>query len=138
MKTNQTPGIDDAERFNRPVVSRHLDIPPTPRDTLAVLRQAAELQQAKAAAPTWLAGFLRGAAALAAIALIAGATLYLRQTDAPVAVSVAVDQDSDLEDADLGVDVAAWDVEFAALLDDVDASLESFDDAWVLQSESSL
>jgi hypothetical protein len=101
----------------RHAASRHLDIAPTPRDTLAVLRQAAEAETAPTHAfPLW--------AKWAFALLVAGIVLIgfqsQRTTDAPTTATVTEDSLS----LDPGIDVAAWNVEIESLMAEMDASLD--------------
>ena len=105
----------------RHAASRYLDIAPTPRDTLAVLRQAAEAETTPASAfPFW--------AKWAFALLVAGIVLIgfqsQRPSDAPATAAVTEDSLS----LDPGIDVAAWNVEIESLMMEIDTSLENLAD----------
>lgn len=79
--------MNDHELINatRGIISRHSDIPPTPRDTMAVLRQAAEAQQATGSvSPAWR----RWAAALAMVVIILAVGWWLRPVQPTASASV--------------------------------------------------
>lgn len=112
------------ERTRR-TASRHLDVPPTPRDTLAVLRQAAEQQNEKPARS--FAWWARPAfAALLLGAVLAG--ILVRQTARQDTASAVAEAASESEPLDPGIDLAAWNVEIDALMSEVDASLDQLAD----------
>lgn len=102
----------------RHAVSRHLDIPSTPRDTLAVLRQAAELQTTPALAfPFWAKWSF---AALVAGAVLLGAQ-HMRTPSPRVATHTEPAQTPAI---DPGIDLAVWNVELETLMTEIDASLD--------------
>jgi len=103
----------------RHAASRHLDISSTPRDTLAVLRQAAEQQTTPALSfPFW--------AKWAFAALVAGAVLLgAQQMRTPSTPSVTITEAALPPALDPGIDVAVWNVEIESLMSEVDASLDN-------------
>lgn len=106
------------------IVSRHQDIPPTPRDTMAVIMQAAEREREK---PAWKFPIVRWVSAAAAILLIVGIG-YFQYAGGNDGALVVTTESSQLDD--LGFDVVAWDMEIESLLDDLDESFAalSYDD----------
>lgn len=112
-----TPRDEDLLRATRHAASRHLDVPPTPRDTLAVLRQAAEATAVPTPGwPLWLRGAI---AVLAVITLALGFDLLRSPAPTPVAVV-----ESAPAAIDPGIDLAEWNVELETLFDDVTTSLD--------------
>ncbi len=109
---------------SRHLASRHLDIPPTPRDTLAVLRQAAEKQQEE---PTGsFAWWARLAFAGMFIAAVLTGVQYVRHVpDGATVVAIAVEDDPDSYDP--GIDLASWNVEIESLMTEIDNALDQLD-----------
>jgi len=123
---NTTP--DDTTLLNatRQVVARRTAIPPTPRDTLAVLRAAAEVRQEERSASFWPAWLRPQAAMTLAAAALAAAVLFWPGGPAPeVPIATAA------LPSELGLDLADWDVEFDALFSRLDQTLAALvtDDA---------
>ncbi|HMO05241.1 MAG TPA: hypothetical protein PKC67_12310 [Kiritimatiellia bacterium] len=119
-----TPRDEDLLHTTRHAASRHLDVPPTPRDTLAVLRQAAEATANDAPMASWFP-WLRGAiAALAVITLALGFDL-LRSPPATTPVAIVQSAPAAI---DPGIDLAEWNVELESLFDDVATSLDQLTD----------
>ncbi len=112
-----TPRDEDLLRATRHAASRHLDVPPTPRDTLAVLRQAAEANAT--AQPGWAHWLRWSVAALALAALALG--IDLLRTPAPTSMSVVESAPAPI---DPGIDLAEWNVELDTLFDDVTTTLD--------------
>jgi hypothetical protein len=112
-----TPRDEDLLRATRHAASRHLDVPPTPRDTLAVLRQAAE---AGTAPQTGWSLWLRCSVAAIALAIIAlGIDLVRSPMPNPSAVV-----ESTPATIDPGIDLVEWNVELDTLFDDVTSTLD--------------
>ncbi len=101
------------------ILSRRQQIPPTPRDTMAVLMQAADqqLQSTSIFAPhlfRWVTG-------AAAILLIAVSAWYSFRPSLQKPEKVATFNSEVVVDA--GIDLADWDMEFESLLSEFDDSL---------------
>lgn len=89
---NTRPPINDERLLNatRGLASRHVEIPPVPRDTLAVLRQAAE-QQREASAHPWLAPWWRWAAGVTVILALVATGWWLHPGAPELAQAPATD-----------------------------------------------
>lgn len=123
MKTDHFDREDEnLLQATRGLASRHTEVPPTPRDTIAVLRQAAE-QQREQSATGLFAPFLRRFSVMAALLIIAAAGWWALRPDlSPTAPATTAD--AELPPAsDLGLDLADWDLEFEAILSELDDSL---------------
>lgn len=111
----------------RHLASQHLVIPPTPRDTMAVLREAASRPGKDARSrgmslmPWW-----RWAGAVV-LMIIAG---WWRWPDAEQTTARAPANPAEIiySADDLGLDVADWDLEFEALWEEVNDALSMLDD----------
>lgn len=112
-------------------VSRHQDIPPTPRDTMAVLMQAAEQQKQEKSASIFAPYFMRWATGIAAVLLltVAGWWTLMPSSQQNVA-SINVEAIS----VDAGIDVAEWDLEIDTLMSEFDTSLASLSDDYVMNN----
>jgi len=114
MKTNES--IESAAQC-RMVTSRHMDIPPTPRDTMAVLKMEAEKLNEKRPA---FSLFYRNVFAMAAVFLmLATGWLLLNSHDRAPQNSAAASTTV----PDAGLDVADWDLEIESLLTEVNSSI---------------
>jgi len=112
-------GNRDLEKAAWRFASRRMDIPPTPRDTMAVLRAAAEQQRSSSTAPV-TPPLIHGLLALAACAvLLVAVWFYDRETPTAPIASTA------MTNPDLGLDLADWDLEFDAIYADLSESLET-------------
>lgn len=116
MKNQPEIQPQDLENITRRFVSRHQAIPPTPRDTLAVLRQAAEARK-DSPGQGWIHLLTRGLIAVAVCAALALGiwSLELREKGAVA--------QADQSEADLGLDLADWDLEFDAIYKDLDLTI---------------
>jgi hypothetical protein len=114
MKPHPSAEIDPLANRARRLASRHQAIPPTPRDTLAVLMQEAERvrDQHRAATPWWLAWKIAIPLATAAL-LIAAFTVFRPPADPAPRLA-------DHATPDLGLDTTAWDMEVTSLLEALD------------------
>ena len=102
----------------RHAASRHLDITSTPRDTMAVLRQAAEQPSTPALFfPVW--------AKWAFAALVAGVVLLgVQQMRTPSMQTATLTEAAQTPIIDPGIDLAVWNVEIETLMTEIDASLD--------------
>jgi len=117
--------LERLERSTRGISSRRMEIPPTPRDTLAVLRQAAETQCERRAASGLSAGLIRALLGVtAAIAFIAGAWSILSPTHDPAAIPAVLSMEIF---TDPGMDLADWELEFEAIREEVDLTLTALE-----------
>lgn len=122
MKTKPELNDEQLIEVTRGLVSRHTAIPPTPRDTLAVLRQAAE-QQRETHTSTFNLFAFRWAPGLALLALAATLSWWWH---APKSSPQTANTTTELIlPDDLGLDLADWELEFTALWDDVSDSLST-------------
>ncbi|HMP89321.1 MAG TPA: hypothetical protein PJ991_03920 [Kiritimatiellia bacterium] len=111
-----------ADKFLR-TASRNMDIPPTPRDTLAVLRQAAEKSR-EASNTNWFV-FGRWIATAAIILAIASGILFLQSPRQNMA-----DSENIISGAmDIGIDLAEWDMEIESLMVEINDSIASMSDS---------
>jgi hypothetical protein len=124
MKPHPSAETDPLANRARRLASRHQTIPPTPRDTLAVLMQEAERvrDQRRTATTWWLTGKI--AIPLAAAALLIAAVTIFRPPADPA--HPLTDQTTPATATpDLGLDTTVWDMEVASLLDALDDTLLS-------------
>lgn len=120
MKPDIHPDDETVLNATRGFASRRLDIPPTPRDTLAVLRQAAEQQRA-AARPGGLIWWRWAAATCSVLVLLLLAGRVWMPGE-----HVTKDLHVAAVDVDLGLDLVDWDLEVDALMIDLQTSLDAF------------
>jgi len=120
MKKSDNRDVD-LEPMARQFASRHLDIPPTPRDTMALLQQAAEKQKDRPGNFHPVRLFIRSAIAIAACIALILAIGRFHPGKNTLASATATDT------PDLGLDLADWDMEFDAIYADLSESLESFE-----------
>jgi hypothetical protein len=143
MNKDQTP--DESFDVPRHFASRHQAIPPTPRDTLAVLRQAAE-RQAETSAPPFRSLFARWAFGAIGFALLmlSGWMIVNLPDKAPIVADAGIEI---LHDPDPGLDITEWDASIASLIQEVNETIvtlgldDTDPEAWVvgvLNSEESL
>ncbi|HMO49749.1 MAG TPA: hypothetical protein PKE26_02385 [Kiritimatiellia bacterium] len=119
MNTFEPPSDEQLVNDTRRALSRRMDIPPTPRDTLAVLRQAAEQRrQTTAATGWWRAIALRPLWVAACVLFIGLAGWWSWLEPSRDATSVMTP-----EAIDPGFDLADWTLEFAALHDEIEQSI---------------
>ena len=115
----------------RGISSRHLDIPPTPRDTMAVLRQAAEQQRELEAGISWWARIRPMAYAACALAVMVGLGVMQLRPTAPDLV------ENNAYVTDIGLDLVDWDLEIDSLMGEINqsiASLSVHDADWINES----
>jgi len=120
MKPDIHPDDEALLKATRGFASRRLDIPPTPRDTLAVLRQAAEQQRAAANPAGWTWWRWAVAACVALVLLVLAGRGWMPDERPTNNLAAAV------VDADPGLDLADWDLEVDALMNDLQAHLNTF------------
>lgn len=124
MSTKRTISDDELIAATRHAVSRHQDITSTPRDTMAVLMQEAA-NAAETNSPIWSLFSLRWTAAVAAVLVIAVCSWFmLRVSPENAGHTFVAEQSADLP-TDIGIDIAAWDMEIDALFDELDTSVIS-------------
>lgn len=120
MKPSHPVSDETLLEATRGLASRHTAIPPTPRDTMAVLRQAAG-EQRHAPARFFLAPRMRWAAGVATLAILLTLGWWLRpagdQHPETASIAIASEPDDEFE--------AFWGEinETLALLDDEEAWL---------------
>jgi len=113
------------------IVSRHQQIPPTPRDTMAVLMQAAEQQREVRSQGIFSPIFARWAVGLATIILLAFTGLHFLAPSSQQQLTAASEVEISI---DAGIDVAAWDLEIDTLMSEFDNSLASLSDDYVMNN----
>jgi hypothetical protein len=125
-----TENLEELERRARGMTSRRTAIPPTPRDTLAVLRQAAEAQREEPAVHWLPAALTRAVVGIAtALLLFAGARWILSPAHQPEATQVTGGAGIII---DPGLDLADWELEFEAVWEEIDQTLTALEtqEAW--------
>jgi hypothetical protein len=113
------------------IVSRRQHIPSTPRDTMAVLMQAAEQRHEVRAQGIFSPLFARWAVSLATVALLAFTGMYFFSLSSQQQLKTV----SEVEiSVDAGIDVAEWDLEIDTLMNEFDHSLASLSDDYVMNN----
>lgn len=122
--------LEQRERRTRGITSRRMDIPPTPRDTLAVLRQAAEVERDRPVI-SWLPAGVTRAVMSVAVALLVFAGIWWLSGPAPQS-GTPLAEETAVFIADPGLDLADWDLEFEAVWEEIDQTLTALEteDAW--------
>lgn len=116
---------EQLERRTRGLTSRRMDIPPTPRDTLAVLRQAAAAERERPAASWIFSGLARAVMGLAALLLLFAGFQWWAAPSGPEGTPLA--QETAETVIDPGLDLVDWDLEFEAAWDEVDETLAALE-----------
>lgn len=126
---NDNKPLDRLAQAHAHIVSRHLDVPPTPHSTIVTLINAAKRRRKRQRILTYMGVCSKAAGLAAVVVLMAWFLLGVHSPSSPTRPPPAA-----YSVPDPGMDTIVWDMEVEALFFEVDAAIFALDEDTTLNA----